>query len=151
MCFRLRRWKCGLMVKLGVSINKTYFQNPVTDDKIYFFTDAPHLLKLVRNRLFDTGFRLAGGTVISKRPIEELVATSPEISSCHKLTQAHITCGKTQRQNVALAAQVLSHTTASALLSAWRQKKMPLTLDTIKKINAWFDIMNSYSMSARLP
>ena len=38
-----------------------------------------------------------------------------DISSCYKLTKLHLNCEKTQRQNVKLAAQLFSNTTATAL------------------------------------
>jgi hypothetical protein len=53
----------GLRKQLGVGSDKTYFSHPVTGDPIYVFADAPHLLKLVRNWLLDTGTNLFTYTV----------------------------------------------------------------------------------------
>lgn len=77
--------------------------------------DAPHLLKLVRNWLLDTGFTL-NNKVINKEPLEALVKMmSVELNVCHKLSKEHLTYEGTQRQKVKLAAQLLSHITAAAL------------------------------------
>ncbi|KAK3923436.1 Transposable element P transposase [Frankliniella fusca] len=144
----------GLLRDLGISPEKTWIIHPMdSKEKIYFCADAPHCLKLVRNWLLDTGFILGDGTTVSKRPLEALVAlvAAPgnplEVSSCFKLTEAHIKCEKTARQSVRLAAQLCSHTTEVAL-----QRYLPgndpdeaLRLSkVIGIINRWFDIFNSY-------
>jgi hypothetical protein len=46
----------GLSKELGVDINNTSFKHPVSDNHIYMFADAPHLLKLFRNWLLDARF-----------------------------------------------------------------------------------------------
>lgn len=43
----------GLWRDLGISMDKTYFEHPVTKQNIYVFADAPHLLKLARNHFLD--------------------------------------------------------------------------------------------------
>ena len=46
---------------LSVSVEKPYFQNPCRPNAhIYWFFDACHLIKLVRNHLLDSGFFLQG-------------------------------------------------------------------------------------------
>lgn len=40
--------------------NKVSFPHPVTKEEIFFFPDAPHLLKLIRNWLLDHGFYYKG-------------------------------------------------------------------------------------------
>lgn len=85
-------------------------------EPIYFFADAPHLLKLVRNWFIDTGFILKDGTVINKIPVVGLLENcSTEIRTTYKLSNLHLNCSKTKRQNVRLAAELFSHTTATAL------------------------------------
>jgi len=34
---------------LGISLDQTFFQHPITLKKIFIFADAPHLIKLARN------------------------------------------------------------------------------------------------------
>lgn len=106
----------GLWKKLNISIENTYFLHPTTNDKMYYFADAPHLLKLTRNWLIDTGFVLSDGSNVNSTPLKELLKiTKSEISTCHKLSEKHIECVKAERQNVGLAAQLLSHSVATAL------------------------------------
>lgn len=45
----------GLWNKLEISEEKPFFANPVTSKNVYVFPDVPHLLKLLRNWLLDTG------------------------------------------------------------------------------------------------
>jgi Transposase protein len=45
----------GLWKQLDVSYTKPYFCHPVTNEKISMFADVPHLLKLIRNWLLQTG------------------------------------------------------------------------------------------------
>lgn len=142
----------GLWRELGISIERSFYE--FNSSKIYFFADVPHLLKLIRNWLFDTGFVLKDGTFILKNSLKDLVESSnTEVSSCHKLTQNHITCEKTQRQNVLLAAQVFSNTTATALKRYLPgDKKLSQNLaEFIELIGTWFDILNSYTPEASVP
>lgn len=84
----------GLWRDLSVDINKTYFNHPQTQKNIYVFADAPHLLKLLRNWLLDTGFNLRGDETIKirKEPLECLIKlTNTEVNSCYKISDKHIT------------------------------------------------------------
>lgn len=145
----------GLWRELEINTSKTFYLHPVTEEKIYFFADVPHLLKLIRNWLIDYGFVLDDGTVISKKPLEALVEnTSFEVSSCHKLSKLHLTCEKAQRQNVARAAQLFSNTTATALrryLPGDNKKESKDVADFVEMVGTWFDIMNSFTPSASVP
>lgn len=135
----------GLLKELGVSYEKTWFLS--NQRKVYCFCDAPHLLKLSRNHFLDSGFTLEGGEVISCRPVRELISkTGTEISSLFKLYPSHVNCEKQARQNVRLAAQLLSHTTATALRHYEVGEKVErLNAATfVEKINMWFDLVNSY-------
>ncbi|KAI5739381.1 hypothetical protein M8J77_018589 [Diaphorina citri] len=85
---------------------------PSTSQHESFSPDVPRLLKLTRNWFLDTGFTINNQSV-NKTPVEELLKISKtEISSCFKLTNNHLTCERAQRQNVRLAAQLLSHPTS---------------------------------------
>lgn len=46
----------ALFNELGVSIERSFFLNPVDKEPVYVFSDAPHDLKLIRNHLIDDGF-----------------------------------------------------------------------------------------------
>lgn len=144
----------GLWKEMNISIEKTSFNHPVTNNDIYVFADVPHVLKLIRNWFLDYGFILGDETVITKEPVKCLIEDSrSEISSCYKLNHLHITCERAQRQNVALAAQLMSNTTATALkryLPGPNKQLAANVADFIDIINKWFDIMNSYIPSATL-
>ena len=45
----------GVIRDLGINMDKVYFDHPITGKKICYFPDAPHILKLIRNWLLDTG------------------------------------------------------------------------------------------------
>lgn len=145
----------GLWKKLNINIENTSFCHPSTGEPIFMFADAPHLLKLIRNWLVDTGFKMDDGSIVSKQPIEELLKiTDSEVSSCYQLTKKHLECVKTQRQNVALASQLLSHTVGTALkhYSPGFDKHLASnTGEFILLINKWFDIMNSSNVCAAIP
>lgn len=145
----------GLWKALSISTVNSAHKHPVSHDPVYFFADAPHLLKLIRNWFLDTGFALEDGQIINSEPVRELiVSTNTEISSCHKLTIKHVHCEKTKRQNVSLAAQLLSHTTATALNHYTPGPDRQLAQATAKfihLINSWFDIMNSYTLASSVP
>lgn len=145
----------GLWKELNINQNKTYYLHPVTNDKVYFFADAPHLLKLTRNWFLDHGFILNDGTIINKNPVVSLInENKSEISSCHKLSDLHLNCEKSQRQNVTLAAQLFSNMTATALKMYKPGENKQLAYDVglfIEQINDWFDIMNSYVPHGSIP
>ncbi|KAK3924472.1 Transposable element P transposase [Frankliniella fusca] len=137
----------GLLRVLGISPERTWIEHPVLkDEKIYFFGDAPHCLKLVRNWLLDTGFLLPDGRVVRKDPLEKLL-NHVEVSSCFKLTERHLKCEKTERQSVRLAAELISHTTSTALRRYFPDDSDALNLAAvIEIINGWFDVFNSYTL-----
>lgn len=146
----IRLWE-----EMGLSVEQCYFWHPVTNQKIFYFADALHILKLVRNWLLDTGFCLKDGSEVRKDPLVALVSSADsKISSCHRLNENHIYCEKLQRQDVHLASQLLSNTTATALLHCKPGMNKKLTETTgnfIQQINAWFDIMNSVTPTASMP
>lgn len=45
----------GLWKKLQISPDKSWFVHPISGKSIYVIPDGPHLLKLIRNWLLDTG------------------------------------------------------------------------------------------------
>lgn len=145
----------GLWNALEISLDKTFFEHPVTNKNIYMFADAPHLLKLLRNWLLDKGFRLNNDIQIDRSPLENLLQLNrQEVSPCYKLTEKHVLCEKTQRQNVRLAAQLISNTVGCALR---RQKpgsdktKAENLGEFICIMNTWFDIFNSYTEKGTVP
>lgn len=145
----------GLWKKLGISIDHTYFEHPITKENVYMFVHDPHTLKLVRNWLLGTGFILKDGTIINKEPLKKLLEiTDSEVNVCLKVSEKHIDCEKTKGQNVQLAAELLSHTTATTLKfydfgeNSSNAVNCGNFIDLVKK---WFHIMNSYVKYGSLP
>lgn len=138
----------GVWKEFGVNYELSWFKSPITNQNVYFFADVPHLLKLVRNWFIDTGFKLSDGSLIHSEPVKTLVygTKETEISSTYKLTPKHVECVKFERQNVRLAAQLMSHSTACALrrYEVGDETLKIKVADFIELTNNWFDVMNSY-------
>ena len=137
----------ALRTSLNITNSNTSFKNPYDNSRnVYVFADVPHLLKLVRNWLFDRGFKTKEGTKIEKSTIERILQYDDgEIRMCHKITPAHFNCVNNERQRVRLAAQVLSHRVASALrvIPGNEEPQVKATADFCDTINDWFDTFNS--------
>ena len=142
-----------LLNQLGF-YNKNYYcftnpADPTLERRVRLFPDAPHMIKLARNHLFDQGFQIPLGngkfTLLTKADIEGLLTIdSQELKILPRLTESHFTCVGSQRQNVRLAAQVFSHSVAEAML--WNKPEDPelqAKSDAIKLFNDWFDVCNS--------
>lgn len=145
----------GLWKNVAVNEQKLFSEHPITKKPVYFFADIPHVLKLLRNWFLDTGFVLQNGKVIDKNPVKILLEnTRSEINACYKITPLHLNCERAQRQNVKLAAQLFSNTTATALkhyLPGEDKEASAAIGNFFQLVNNWFDIMNSYSPSTSIP
>lgn len=134
----------GLWKELEITYENPIFVIP-KGQRIVYVPDSSHLMKLTRNWLLDRGFTLDGAE-ITKEPLEALISNvKSEVSVCYKLTKKHITCDGSQRQNIKLATQLLSHTTAIALQHYRPISNIKLLNDTahfIKLINNWFELAN---------
>jgi len=134
----------GLWKQLEITFENPVFVTP-SGQRIVHVPDAPHLLKLTRNWLIDTGFTL-NELEINKKPLEALISkVTSEVSVCYKLTKEHLTCEGPQRQRVKLATQIFSHTTATALRYYKPIENIQLldhTAHFIELMNNWFDFAN---------
>lgn len=138
----------GLWSDLGVSYLNTTMTHPITAAQIFMFSDAPHLLKLLRNWFIDGGFLLEDGTELNQAYIRKLLEVNPEISSIYNVSLKHLTVVGTERQNVRMACQLFSHKVAKALLKHFASDEVARKLaNFIELVNNWFDTMNSYSLS----
>ena len=165
---------CGLHVLFvtcdGASANRKFFQvhgidaedeltyctaNPFAfdDRKIFFISDAPHLIKTARN-CFANSFSHKesrnlknNGKDISWMHIVMLFNDycQGELSICPKLTSNHVNLTAFSCMNVRLAAQVLSSTVANAL-SLKYDDRVAETVKFIRHMNRFFDIMNVRSL-----
>ncbi len=116
--------------------------------QIFAFADIPHMLKLLRNHYLDNGLMFHTGTRFTKHDMLRLLQVDcSELRLNHKLTELHFTCHHSQRQNVALAAQLFSHRAASAyrfhfVRDSSEEEERANAIDLINKA---FDVMNSRS------
>lgn len=130
--------------------NKPYIINPHSDENIYLFLDACHMLKIARNclagkkQLFD-----GDGNCIEWKYIEELekYQRNNKINLGNKIGKLHIQWEK-RKMSVRIAAQTLSNGTADAIefLCISNVKEFygcAATVKFIRRINNVFDIMNS--------
>ncbi len=130
----------GLWKELGIQPGKTDFEHK--ERKLQVLADVPHLLKLLRNHLLDQGFILKNGDLLLREHLENLLAVDTgELRITHKLKPIHFNCSHSQRQNVCLAAQLLSRSTACALRLVDSDKVGQANF--IELINDTFDILNS--------
>jgi len=99
-----------------VAKKQCFFLHPSDENlKTFVFADAPHLIKLSRNNLFDSGF-IVDGQLLTKQILEELVAlNSNELKIAFNLSKVHLDVKGNQRQSVKLAAQVFSNRNAKAI------------------------------------
>ena len=133
----------GLLNSLGITPEQPFFQNPSgLSQKIYIFPDAPHMLKLCRNHLLDDGYHLGEGCFLKKTDIEQVLHEDcGELKLCPSVSLEHLDCQGNARQRVRPAAQLLSHSVATALRCLHPEKTKQA--DWIDTVNSWFDVMNS--------
>lgn len=118
--------------------------------KVFVFADVPHLIKLARNNLFDSGF-IVEGQLINKEILEELVAlNSCDLKIAFNLSRLHLDVKGNQRQSVKLAAQVFSNRNAKAIEYCGKQKffshnNWHVMSKVLSLFNDWFDLFNCQS------
>jgi hypothetical protein len=133
---------------LGVSKDKPFLMN--NERKVYFLYDFPHVLKCVRNNLMKGPISYDKGTA-HWRHVEELYELDKcsEKARATKLTDKHIKPNCFEKMKVNLAAQVMSHTVSSAMVTAVQTLQLPPeaedTATFIRRVNDIFDAMNSYT------
>jgi hypothetical protein len=100
----------GLCGALGVSVENVFFENPYDNSRKVIFTyDFVHAFKNLRNHFMDDVVVFDDGAIIFKSDFEELlVKVNSEISCGYKITEHHLNCQQSDRQNVRLACQLLS-------------------------------------------
>ena len=98
----------GLLKQLGVTPANSSIVNAYNSQRIHFFDDAPHLLKVIRNNFIDHGFKYLGQDISPTTVAELLRCQSSDLKIAYKVSERHLSVVKTDRQNVKLAAQLLS-------------------------------------------
>ena len=125
--------------------------NPFCKDRfVYFFADAPHLIKTMRNCMHHSGHsqhatRLMwnDGKEILWSHIFKLAQDEldRDIKLNPKLTMDHVQLNPFSKMNVKLATQVLSQTTANILFNYYPEGTHG-TADFCQKMNKFFDCLN---------
>ncbi|KAG5864089.1 hypothetical protein JTB14_036063 [Gonioctena quinquepunctata] len=101
-------------------------------------------LKLKKNFKYFKSFILSTGKKVHKNILEDLISRTAdtEVSSIFKLSEKHLRVEGTEKQNVTLASQLLSHSTATAIKRYYNTEESNNLEYFIQLVNDWFDIMN---------
>lgn len=138
-----------------VKINSITSDHPyfyVEDTKLFYFFDAPHLLKSTRNNFLKYNFSTSEGVTDSKY-VTDFYKRDKHLSLrlAPKLTDDHIYPSAFKKMKVKLAAQLFSNTVASALNTYKALDALPstssATIQFIQKIDRLFDLLNSSRVS----
>ena len=125
---------------------------------IYFFSDAPYLLKTTRNCLFNSGsgkhtrYMWNNDNYMLWDHIAKLYYSDLD-SGLHqlpKLTVDHIVLKSYSKMKVSLAVQVLSNTVAQALERHYSSGEAHETARLCKMMNDFFDCLNVRSTTEHL-
>lgn len=147
----------GLWRSLGISRSSTSFENPHDPNrKVHVFADPPHLLKLVRNNLIDHGIETAYGTANSDPLYEVIRYQKGDLKMTPRLSELNLCVKGPMRQNVKLAAQLLSESMAKAIQKMAKcgdikSKNWAVTSYLIDLIDKWFDVLNSSEQFGHKP
>lgn len=136
---------------LKISVQMPYFM--FNNEKMYVLYDPPHLLKCVRNNLLNHDLIVSGQKVSWKHISELFELDSKKVTGLRlapKLSRKHIELTQFSKMKVKLAAQVLSHTVQSALLSAICSGSLHCdarnTAEFVGNMDRLFDCFNSESI-----
>lgn len=121
---------------------------------MFYFFDAPHLLKCLRNNLIKYDIIFNGQTA-SWTDIENFykIDSTQEIRCAPKLQYGHIYPNNWQKMNVFYAAQIFSHTLSAAMCTHVNLNALPKsamgTVKLLKKTDTLFDVLNSSSFGPK--
>ena len=136
----------SMVKKLGITEEKPYFHH--NGKKIFFMYDPPHLLKCTRNNLSSHDFHV-NGDLISWKFINKffLQDKNLKIRMAPRLKQKHLSLPPFSKMKVQLAAQILSRSVYTGMMTQVETNKLPVealpTADFILKMNNLFDCFNS--------
>lgn len=131
---------------LNITPEKPFFE--VKDQKIFYFFDPPHLLKLTRNNLMSNYFEFEGEKTNWKY-IQQFYDADSKLffRLAPKLTDFHLCPKIFKKMRVKFAAHILSATVATAMTTHINLKAMDQdaysTVEIIDKFDKLFDIFNS--------
>jgi len=147
-------WKdlnIGIEMSTSDPTIKNFFIHPANETlKIFVFADVPHLIKLMRNNLIDSGF-VVDNKLLGKAIFEELLSLNErDLKIAFNVTRAHLDAKGFQRQKVKLVAQIFSHRNAKAIEYCGKEgllsdKNWQAMSDMLELTNNWFDLLNTQS------
>lgn len=128
------------------------FTSPACEDRrIFVFSDAPHLMKCVRNRLMKEKVFCVNGTRVFWSHYDKLYVVDTKNEGClrvfPKLSFSHLNPSNTEKMRVKLATQLFSMSVAKGL-EFYSDKRTPGlenvkgTVDFTVRMNNVFDAMN---------
>lgn len=151
-------WKVAGVVA-NREIVKSSIAHPVfPGQQLYFLADVPHVLKNIRNCL------LSQDIILPNDVVHEFGLPCPTVSISHirkvidvqakstfkiapSLSKKHVNPKQYEKMKVNIAAQLLSHSTASAIRYAVHDGLLPVNALTtawfVEIVNAWFDAANA--------
>jgi hypothetical protein len=134
----------SLWNELDVGYNRNCsFQHPDNSTyKIFVFADAPHLLKLLRNRFLDQGFHFEGHILKKSRFEKLLTISNSDVTLAHKITRYHLNLKRTQRQKVRPAVQLFSRTVLKAMQHCGKNGEMPAG-SSWDELSAFVNLINN--------
>ncbi|KAJ8876824.1 hypothetical protein PR048_021271 [Dryococelus australis] len=133
---------------------KCSFIHPLNDNRKFFvFSDAPHLVKNIRNRLFNKKQLKLNHDVLSvKWEHFEILHNNDSLlpaglGVCSRISKHHICLNSASEMSVSLATQIFSHSMAVGLNFYKNRKTKGLedsgsTIGFYFKINSMFDAIN---------
>lgn len=136
---------------------KPWFPHPITNEEVYTFWDACHMLKLCRNTFGEKRILIDGeGGKIDWKFIDNLVKIQQKqgLNAATKLTSRHVEFNN-EKMKVKLAAQVLSVSVSHALTFCERKVKdddfvnSSATAKFCLMLNNCFDILNGRNAFAK--
>ena len=136
----------ALFTKLDITFTKPYFF--LDNHQILCFYDPPHLIKSVRNNFMKYDFVTDEGHVSFKhvKTFYEKDSKLP-LRMCPKIRPKHIELTNFSKMRVCLATQLLSHSTAAALMTYISINELPpeanATAAFIERMDQLFDTLNS--------
>ncbi|CAL1680927.1 unnamed protein product [Lasius platythorax] len=146
-----------LNIKICNHDMKTWFTHPLDNErKVFMFSDTPHLIKNVRNRLYNKRrLRInSKANYIEWKYFEILFNLDRNhvgnLRACPKLSERHVKLDNTSKMRVRLATQIFSNSVAHGLAFYKSHGCDELagceeTIAFVKRMNDMFDVLNRKS------
>ena len=137
---------------VGFHKGNYYFQHPLDPARlVYIMPDVPHVLKLVRNHVFDHGLLVPNEDKthlihLDKDDFKAVLEKDNGEYKATKLTEWHLNVKNSDRQRVRPACQTLSSKVANAMRFGDDSEETKAKADAVQLFNDWFDVLDSKDM-----